>query len=736
MLIMSSANILLAVGLGGLLLCAAYILRRNNRHTAYIGRFISAGRLLGFLMLAGAVGELFLRFLPNRFYAFDPRYSTIADIWFQLDKTSLAHLQNYLKTEAQTFETISMGLLGLPACSILAFIGAVLLFYPRPRPVYATSVPPAEDGANLADPATRPKQRTSTHSELYLAISSVRTALMGVGIFSAICNVLMLTGALFMLQVYDRVLPSRSVATLLALSLLVFGLFSLYALFDMIRRRILLRIGASLDEAISVRIYDLIIRRRLTSADHDDGLQPLRDTESIRSFLSGQGPVAFYDLPWIPVYIGIIYLMHPALGFAALAGAIVLFSLALMTEALTRQPMADAANFSMQRNSLALAGQRNAEVLTAMGMTGRMGAKWRTANQNFMSTNRRASDVAIDLGSSSRALRLMLQSAVLGIGAYFVIQGQASAGIIIAASVLVARALAPVDLAISNWKGFVAARQSWRRLGSSLNECPAQTDPMQLPPPQTRLTVENVSAAPPNQQKLTIQSISFELQSGHGLGIVGPSGSGKTTLARLLVGVWQPARGRIQLDGAALSQWAPDALGRHIGYVPQEVELFAGTVAENIARFEPHADPKTITSAAKAAAVHDMIVGLPDGYETEIGEQGRALSAGQRQRIALARALYRDPFLVVLDEANSHLDAEGQAALTKAVLGVRERGGVVVMVAHRHAALAGVDLILTMSKGKAVAFGKKAEVLEKLLRPKANEQSQLNLIAGTGTSST
>jgi ATP-binding cassette, subfamily C, type I secretion system permease/ATPase len=325
---------------------------------------------------------------------------------------------------------------------------------------------------------------------------------------------------------------------------------------------------------------------------------------------------------------------------------------------------------------------------------------------------------------------MMLQSGVLATGAYLVIQQQASAGIIIASSILSARALAPVDLAIANWRGFAAARQGWARLTKVLTLVPPQRAVTPLGTPSRTLSVEAVSTVPPNVQKLVVQDISFELRSGQGLGIIGPSGSGKSSLARTLVGVWPPARGRVELDGASLDQWSPEALGQHIGYLPQDVELFAGSVAQNISRFDPQADPAAIIAAAKAADVHDLIVNLRGGYDAQVGEQGAVLSAGQKQRVALARALYGDPFLVVLDEPNSNLDADGEQALTRAIDGVRQRGGIVVVVSHRPSAVAGIDGLLVMANGRAQALGPRDEILAKVAR-----QSPLKVVPGTGRQS-
>ena len=366
---------------------------------------------------------------------------------------------------------------------------------------------------------------------------------------------------------------------------------------------------------------------------------------------------------------------------------------------------------------MAEAGRRNAEVLRAMGMAPRMAKLWGEANTKYLASQRQTADAAGGLGAISKVLRFTLQSGVLGLGAYLVIQQQATAGIIIASSIIVARALAPVELAIANWRGFVSARQSWKRLSDILGAMDQGSAPMPLPAPKTSLVVESVTAGPPGVPRLVLQDVAFSMKAGQGLGIIGPSASGKSSLARVIVGVWAPARGKVRLDGAALDQWAPAELGPHIGYLPQDVELFAGTVGQNIARFEPEAPAQAIIAASQAAGVHDMIVRLADGYDTQIGESGAVLSAGQRQRIALARALYRDPFLVVLDEPNSNLDSDGDKALTQAIVRVRQRGGIVVVVAHRPSALAGVDQVLAMLNGRAHALGPRDEILAKLFAP-------------------
>ena len=577
------------------------------------------------------------------------------------------------------------------------------------------------------------RNRSPVRSELAEALAACRGAFYGTALISGMSNILMLTGAMFMLEIYDRVLPSRSMPTLVGLLVLAAALFTALGILDAIRGRILVRIGGALDETLSGQVYDTLMRLPLRIGARSDGTQPLRDLDAVRSYLSGLGPVALFDLPWIPLYLAICFAFHPLIGFAALAGAIILIVLTLLTEILMRAPARAATEAAVARNGLAEASRRNAEALVAMGMAGHIAARWSEANRQYMRSQQEASDLGGGLGAISKVLRMMLQSGVLAVGAYLVIHQEASAGIIIAASILSARALAPVDLAIANWKGFVAARQSWQRLNRLLTMSPARLTPMQLQTPVQRLTVEAVSASPPGVPKVVVQDITFELEAGQGLGIIGPSGSGKSSLVRLLVGVWQPVRGNVRLDGAALDQWASDALGRHVGYLPQDVELLAGTVAENIARFEPNPDTEAVIAAAKAVGVHDLIVRLPGGYDTPIGEQGSALSAGQAQRVALARAVYRDPFLVVLDEPNSNLDSEGEEALTRAILGVRERMGIVIVVAHRPSAIAGVDRLLMMNQGKAQAIGPKDEVLSKVLQRPLAIPRPLKIVPESGS---
>ena len=577
------------------------------------------------------------------------------------------------------------------------------------------------DGNNhLAQSRSTAAPRTDQQSELRAFLRSYRSAFWGVGAISALVSVLTLNGTLFMLEIYDRVLPSRSVPTLVGLGIICLGLFVMQGALEFVRSRVLGGIGASLDEAFGERIYKAIIRLPLGNGGGPDAMQPLRDLDQVRSFLGGSGPTALFDLPWMPLYLVIAYLFHPWIGIAALVGALALTALTVMADVLTKEPEKQASAAMAARNGLAESGRRNAEVIQAMGMAERLSARWSHSHIAGLQANLRAAGVGGMLGALSRTLRVSLQSAILAIGAYLAIHQEVSAGSIIACSVLMARSLAPVELTIANWKSFVQARQSWARLNGLLNVMPEQDAPLALPAPSRFLMLEAVSVATPLERRVVVQDVTLRLEAGQALGVIGPSASGKSSLARAITGVWPAAGGRVRIDGAALDQWSSEALGRHVGYLPQDVELFDGTVAENIARFDPAATPESVIAAARAAGVHDLILSLPAGYETPIGEGGSSLSAGQRQRIGLARALYGDPFLVVLDEPNSNLDQAGDEALTAAIMTVRERNGIVVVIAHRPAALAGVDRMLVMREGRMAAFGPRDEVLASFLRQTAS----------------
>ena len=539
-------------------------------------------------------------------------------------------------------------------------------------------------------------------------------ALVGIAGLSALISVLYLTGSLYMLEIYDRVLPSRSIPTLVGLSALVAGLYAFQGFFDLMRSRLLVRLAGAVELALRRKTYEAVVQAPLGRASRGEGLQSLRDLDQIRTFLSSTGPAALFDLPWVPIYVLLCFAFHFWIGVVASIGAVLLLALTLTAELLSRRPTLRSSSAAAAAMDLAAAAQRNAEVLRVMGMVPRMTDVWEQRRDDHGYNYARVADVAGGLGAVTKVVRLGLQSGVLATGALLVIQGEATGGIMIASSILLARALAPVELAIANWKGFVAARQSWTRLRIFLLRSSQKRPSIMLPPPFREISVEFVSLAAPEGERLLLRDINFSLSAGQVLAVVGPSGAGKSSLARALVGVWQATRGSIKLDGAPLDQWSPEQLGRHLGYLPQDVELFEGTVAQNISRFSADSSSEAIISAAAAAGVHDLICSLPKGYDTDIGPRGTWLSAGQRQRVALARALFGDPFLVVLDEPNSSLDADGEAALLEAIRRGREKGMTVVVMAHRQSILAVVDRILVLGAGQMRALGARDEVLKAL----------------------
>ncbi|HEY5819077.1 MAG TPA: type I secretion system permease/ATPase [Mesorhizobium sp.] len=546
------------------------------------------------------------------------------------------------------------------------------------------------------------------------ALRKCYPALWGVGLFSGLINVLALTGSLYMLQVYDRVLTSGSVPTLIVLTIAMVGLFAAYGLLDWVRQRILVRVGNRFDTTLHEQVFDAQLAIPLRAGHDGNRVQPISDLDTIRGFLSGAGLTAFFDVPWLPFYMIIVYYLHPWLGILATVGAIITIAITLVAEGMTRGPARKATESVIARRIYGDAGRRNAEVVRALGLSERIGAIWSNYSTRYLEDQRNISDIVGASGVISRTLRMILQSLILGLGAYIVLRGEATGGIIIASSILTARALAPIDIVIANWRGFMAARQSWTKLNNVLSNLRIRQEAMQLPRPRKVLQVEDIAVAAPGSQKVIVQGVSFSLQAGNGLGIIGPSASGKSSLVRAMVGVWAPGRGKVRLDGAALEQYDPSDLGRDIGYLPQDIELFDGTVADNISRFAENPDATTVLNAAEAAGVHQMILRLPDGYHTRVGEGGVALSAGQRQLVGLARALYGDPFLVVLDEPNSNLDADGDTALANAIRSVRARGGIAVVVAHRPSALVNIDQLLYMANGAMQAFGPRDEVLAKV----------------------
>ncbi len=550
-------------------------------------------------------------------------------------------------------------------------------------------------------------------------------------IISGVINLLTLTGALYMLQIYDRVLSSHSVPTLVALSILVIGLYLFQGLLDIIRGQILVRLGAKVDLGLMTLAHECLLRLPLRGASTSQAVQPIRDVESVRGFLASPALTAFLDLPWMPLYIAFVFFLHPLLGFLAIIGLLLLCVLTLSTESLTRKTGVLTQTVGAQRAAMAESHARNCEVIAAMGLAENASHRFSILNLKFLDHNSKTSDIGSTLGGISKVIRMILQSAILGVGAYLTLQGQLSAGAIIAASIGTSRAFAPVELAIANWSNFINARHSYHRLSELFSHFPPETKAIHLQPPVNTLSVEDVSVSAPGSEDAILSNISFTLEAGDALGLIGPSASGKSTLARALTGIWPCVRGHIRLDGAALEQWSALARGRHIGYLPQDVELFPGTIADNISRMDREPDSIKIIDAAKAAGVHDMILKLPQGYETELGNTGRALSAGQRQRIALARALYGDPFLIVLDEPNSNLDAQGEEALTLAIKKVRDRDGIVIVIAHRPSALAAVNKVGVLAAGRLASIGPRDEVLKEVLK-KSPARSGLAVVPSEG----
>jgi ATP-binding cassette subfamily C protein len=555
-------------------------------------------------------------------------------------------------------------------------------------------------------------------SEIRAALAKLRGGFGAIIALSAFINILTITGSLYLMLVYDRVLPAQSLPTLFSVFAMILIAYAFYGVFDVMRSKMLADVAASLDRSLSGRVQAIEARIALERPEAKEKVSPVRDLDQLRAFIASAGPPALIDLPWILLFLIILTAVHYWLGVVTLVGMLGLAALTLVAERVSGRHVAAVAQAAAKRRLLADRQWRHAEIITALGMRDRLMLQWRRIHHDYLDQQATLTDTTATLSGISKVSRMVLQSVVLTVGAMLVIDGKATAGIIFASSILSGRALAPVDSAIANWKHFVGARQAWGRLDNLFAQVPPPVgERTELPPPTKLLTVDNLSLTPPGSQLTTVAAVSFQVQAGQVLGIVGPSASGKSSLVRGVLGVWKAAKGAVRLDAAAIQQWDSETLGRSIGYVPQSVELFAGTIAENIARFEVGAPSDAVIAAAKAAGVHDLIVQLPGGYDLQVGEDGQQLSAGQRQRIALARALYRDPFLVVLDEPNSNLDPEGEVALARAVTGVKARGGIVLLVAHRREILSVVDLLLVMRGGTAQAFGPRDEVLAKLAPP-------------------
>lgn len=547
------------------------------------------------------------------------------------------------------------------------------------------------------------------------ALLEHRRVFYAVGMFSAVVNVLLLVPSIYMLQVYDRVLTSMNVSTLIMLTVIILGLYLLMGALEWVRSMTLVRLGNQLDQQLSPRVFGAAFEEQLRDGKSSPQ-QPLSDLANLRQFITGSGVFAFFDAPWAPIYIAVIFLFHWQMGVLALVGAVILIGLALANEWLTRHRLAEANKLAIQASGQAQGSLRNAEVVEAMGMLSAVRERWNRLNHKVLALQTEASERAGGISAATKFVRIALQSLILGLGALLVIENEMTAGMMIAGSILMGRALAPVEQLIAVWKGLISAQGAYRRLSELLERHPEQPPRTALPRPKGALQVEGLFVTPAGAPAPVLKGVSFALPAGHTLGLIGPSGSGKSTLARLLVGIWPAQAGKVRLDGADIHDWDKEQLGPHIGYLPQDIELFDGTIAENIARFG-EVDNDKLLKAAMLAGVHEMILRLPKGYDTPIGVGGQMLSGGQRQRIALARALYGDPAFLVLDEPNSNLDDVGERALLQAILSMKQQGSTIVLITHRPSILASTEAILILKEGTVAAFGPRDQVLAALAAP-------------------
>lgn len=574
------------------------------------------------------------------------------------------------------------------------------------------------------------KKFLNPKNEIEQALIAFKSTFFTVGVFSAISNMLMLVPSIYMMQVYDRVLASQNELTLLMLTLMMLGAYVFMALLELVRTFVLVRVGARFDMKMNKRVYTAAFEQNLKRAGGNAG-QALSDLTSIRQFLTGNALFAFFDAPWFPVYLIIIFVFSPYLGLFALAGTVVLVALAYINERITHKPLAEANSMAVAAGSLATNNLRNAEVIESMGMLPNLMGRWFKMHSRFLHVQAEVSEKAGKVGAVTKFVQVSLQSLILGYGALLAIEGKISPGMMIAASILVGRALAPVQQVISVWKSWASTRSAYERLSKLLEENPERGAGMELPKPMGNLAVEAVTASPPGVQVPILKGVNFAINAGDVLGVIGPSGSGKSTLARLLVGVWPAMMGKVRLDGADIYQWNKAELGPFLGYLPQDIELFAGTVSENIARFG-EVDAEKVVLAAKRAGVHDMILHLPKGYDTLLADGGGGLSGGQKQRLGLARAMYGDPSVIVLDEPNSNLDDAGEVALVQAINDLRQRGKTIVLITHRTSAIGVTNKLLLLRDGVVGAFGPTQQVLAALQEANqkaAQAQNQAQLLA-------
>lgn len=576
--------------------------------------------------------------------------------------------------------------------------------------------------------------RSAPENSLQEALKACRSSFISVGFFSLFINALMLVPTFYMLQVYGRVVTGGSLTTLAMLTIILFFLLVTMGLLEWVRSRIMVRVSTRLDVLLGRDVYRASFKRALDSGGGDASAQSLSDLTGLRQFMSGNGLFAFFDAPWLPIYVAVLFLFHPWYGWMAIGCAVILLALASINERSTGKVLAEANKLSIGATLHTTKNLRNAEVIESMGMLDSLMSRWSLRQKDVLLLQSRASDRSGIITSISKTFRLLVQSLILGLGAYLAVSHEINPGLVIAGSVLLGRALAPLDLMIGNWKGFIAARSQYARLNSVLDQQNAEPERMQLPAPIGHVTVESLTLGAPGSRSPIIKGIGFNAPAGSMIGIVGPSASGKSTLGKALMGVWKPQHGVVRLDAADIANWDKSQLGPHLGYLPQEIELFEGTISDNIARFGV-VDPGKVVLAARAASVHEMILMLPNGYDTVIGEGGINLSGGQRQRIGLARALYGSPRLIVLDEPNAHLDEVGERALALALQQLKLTGATVFVIAHRTAILAQLDRLLVMNAGTISLYGPRDQVLSQLNAPQLAAQQKPAARAGAGVAS-
>ncbi|MDX9815046.1 MAG: type I secretion system permease/ATPase [Sulfurimonadaceae bacterium] len=566
-------------------------------------------------------------------------------------------------------------------------------------------------------------------SELKKSILSAKKSFIMVGLFSMFINILMLVPPLYMLQLYDRVLSSRSEDTLILLTLIVVVLFITMGLLEVVRSRVLVRVGNKMDSMLSQRIFDSLFELERKAPGRSSSM-PLNDLTQVRQFMTGNGLFAFFDAPWMPIYIIVLFIFHPAFGFFAIFAAIVLVAITILNEYSTKDKLAEANNLSRASTIYVDSNIRNAEVVNAMGMRNNISKVWADKYYGFLNAQNSASDSAGIWSNLSKSLRVMFQSLILGLGGYLAINMEVTPGMMIAASIIMGRALAPLDLIIGSWKGFSSARSSYERIESLLNDFPKDKEYMQLPAPKGEISLENVVVIPPSGTVPSLKGVSMRIEKGDVVGIIGPSAAGKSSLARVMLGLWPLSNGVARLDKADISQWDREDLGQYVGYLPQDIELFEGTVSQNIARFG-EVEPAKVVEAATKAGVHEMILKLPEGYDTKIGPGGASLSGGQRQRIGLARALYNNPVFIVLDEPNSNLDDVGEAALVEAIKSLRAGGTTVVIITHRTNVLQATNKLALINNGVLELYGNTNDVLNAIAKKQQAAAGQAQTQAQT-----